>query len=500
MEPAGRTCYRCQRPIREADLLRGMAVQVGSLYSCDACAEPLLARLTPEQRRAIFRKLDGPPPPEDDGVTVEDLSAEAPPQERPPTVRTRARTTSFRPPTVSGRVGPPPRKQGVPPLVWVVGAGAIVLLLAIALVAGRNRKTGTGDPAEGGPASRRREAPSHASAPASRTASASTPERASGPRPGEIAALERDIREKSIAQEYQKALDALEAARSRDSAAAWIQAVDRLEREIRDAAGGAFVRLQAKLQEALERSDADALKALQADVSRWGIPQYQEEVKRRIGDLATRLKTGLACWLKLDETSGTTAADASGKGHPGTLQGNPRWEPASGTGGGALAFDGTGDVVTSDLPGPHRTDITWCAWIRTRRGGAILGHSHEDWQAGGKAVLLTSQGKLVLDDHTVGRFEADTRLADGAWHHVALVVVPGGSDAQVRMLADGKGVFARRMNFYQHDGSSMKLRIGRLPAAGSPFQGALRDVRIYDRALSDAEIQRLVQETVDAGR
>jgi hypothetical protein len=46
-----------------------------------------------------------------------------------------------------------------------------------------------------------------------------------------------------------------------------------------------------------------------------------------------------------DEVSGTTAADASGNNHPGTLVGAPAWSGA-GQYGGAIDFDAVNDAVT----------------------------------------------------------------------------------------------------------------------------------------------------------
>jgi len=54
---------------------------------------------------------------------------------------------------------------------------------------------------------------------------------------------------------------------------------------------------------------------------------------------AADITTGLVGYWQLDETSGTTARDASGRGNPGTLVHNPAW--ASGKFGGAVSFNGT---------------------------------------------------------------------------------------------------------------------------------------------------------------
>src|SRR5437870_5241733 len=59
--------------------------------------------------------------------------------------------------------------------------------------------------------------------------------------------------------------------------------------------------------------------------------------------LFTTLPSPVAHW-KLDDGSGSTAADATGNGHTGTLLNGPAWTP-SGILDGALGFDGTNDQV-----------------------------------------------------------------------------------------------------------------------------------------------------------
>ena len=58
--------------------------------------------------------------------------------------------------------------------------------------------------------------------------------------------------------------------------------------------------------------------------------------------------SGLVAHWKLDESSGTSAADSSGNGYTGTLTNGPVWQPAGGQIDGALEFDGTNDYVISN--------------------------------------------------------------------------------------------------------------------------------------------------------
>ena len=60
--------------------------------------------------------------------------------------------------------------------------------------------------------------------------------------------------------------------------------------------------------------------------------------------LAGRASADLIGWWTFDEGTGTVAADSSGKGHTGTLQGNPEWVEGK-RGSSALSFDGVNDIV-----------------------------------------------------------------------------------------------------------------------------------------------------------
>src|ERR1019366_5109600 len=55
--------------------------------------------------------------------------------------------------------------------------------------------------------------------------------------------------------------------------------------------------------------------------------------------------TGLVGWWKLDDGSGTSAADSSGTGNTGTLTNGPAWT-TGGMNNGALSFNGTNSYVS----------------------------------------------------------------------------------------------------------------------------------------------------------
>lgn len=80
--------------------------------------------------------------------------------------------------------------------------------------------------------------------------------------------------------------------------------------------------------------------------------------------------TGLIGRWKMDEGSGSTAADSSGHGYTGTLTLGPTW--TTGNINGAVNFDGANDYI--DMSDINTLDgvtaLTVSAWVKSRVSGA----------------------------------------------------------------------------------------------------------------------------------
>ena len=83
---------------------------------------------------------------------------------------------------------------------------------------------------------------------------------------------------------------------------------------------------------------------------------------------------GLVLHYAFDETSGTTAADSSGSGNTGTLNGMTGAEWTTGKIGGALSFDGTNDYVEAiGYKGITGTGArTVALWFKTSNSGVQM--------------------------------------------------------------------------------------------------------------------------------
>lgn len=213
-------------------------------------------------------------------------------------------------------------------------------------------------------------------------------------------------------------------------------------------------------------------------------------------DKPTTLDTdpNLAGWWKFDETSGTTAADSSKHNRKGTLKKGISFEQDSTSGriSKALKFGrGDGHVQITKYKGVTGTrPRTVAAWFRTTESsGDIISWGLDDFgkmfifgHIRGRIGIRPNGGYLYINDKT----------DDDHWHHVAAVV----EEAELPNLYDNVKLYKDGEPAEIHDiglldlwpidtGSDLDVSIG------NGFKGPIDDVRIYDRALSEDEINAL---------
>ncbi len=207
-------------------------------------------------------------------------------------------------------------------------------------------------------------------------------------------------------------------------------------------------------------------------------------------------------WWKLDETSGTIAQNSSGNGYDGTLQGNPQW--TAGQIGGALAFDGTDDYV--DLPIgsliSSLTDSTFAAWVNWSGQGG-------DWQrifdfGSGTSVnmFLTPSNGYTGTPRFVITFAGwqyedqinTSEVLSTGWHHVAVTIDLGSTTDTLYINGQAVGQNTATRNTPSNLGETTQNWLGRSQYASDPYyNGSLDEFRIYNRVLSQAEIQQIMR-------
>ncbi len=212
---------------------------------------------------------------------------------------------------------------------------------------------------------------------------------------------------------------------------------------------------------------------------------------------ATAPAGGLVIAFGFDEASGTTALDTSGSGLNGTIREAVR---VPGKTGGALSFDGVNDWVTvTDTTGSPldlTTGMTIEAWVNPaamsgwesivlkERGAGLLSYglyAHDGAPLSGGFAAPAGYIRTGSADQAV---RGTDPLPLNAWTHIATTY----DGATMRIYVNGVLVASRAQggNIAVANGA---LRIGgNASFTGEFFQGLIDDVRIYNRALSAAEI------------
>ena len=209
----------------------------------------------------------------------------------------------------------------------------------------------------------------------------------------------------------------------------------------------------------------------------------------------------LVGWWALDETSGITAADASGNNKNGTLQNGLNFtnDSVEGRIGNALHFDGVDDkVLVSALSLPSDSGVTIAMWfnpdVTLNPGTGRVDFTYWAVSGGLPNLTMVDSGEISFRCHleeypSVFKVSTTTNSwTAGTWYHIA-----GTYDGfELKIYVDGNlentlyspGTHRSTYGFY----------FGNYFGYWSvPFDGKIDDVRIYDGALSEEEIANLAK-------
>jgi hypothetical protein len=204
-----------------------------------------------------------------------------------------------------------------------------------------------------------------------------------------------------------------------------------------------------------------------------------------------RVIDGLVLALPMDEGEGTTVNDRSGNNKNGTIHG-ATW--VDGKYGKALSFDGVDDYVDfGDILGfEGRAPFSVVFWIYDWGYTGIW-----DRIVSKEKVAAPRQGWIICRISTQNQYYF-TRFRDGNeygiyftytpenWNYIAFTY--DGSNMQGYLNGDLKSTTANTLEMVQ-TGTSLKL--GRASDGTDFFRGIVGEVRIFNRALEQAEISDL---------
>ena len=215
-------------------------------------------------------------------------------------------------------------------------------------------------------------------------------------------------------------------------------------------------------------------------------------VEERGAFLELEDKALVAHW-KLDETSGTTAFDASGHGHEGTLAGDLNFETHSvpGMQGGALDFDGVDDLINAGAV-PIHGPFSIVAWVYPKDIANQSGFAYK-WAQNQRTFWFgphNNDGVLHFGVYPSifqkSLNSPDPVLVNDTWTHV--VATYDGHFQKMYINGDLVATSEdRNANLQERPGDFILGRYN-----NNYYDGYLDDMRIYNYDLSADDIHRLL--------
>ncbi|MCX6792674.1 MAG: prepilin-type N-terminal cleavage/methylation domain-containing protein [Candidatus Falkowbacteria bacterium] len=199
---------------------------------------------------------------------------------------------------------------------------------------------------------------------------------------------------------------------------------------------------------------------------------------------------GLVGWWKFDEGSGTTASDSSGNNNIGTLVSSPSWQTSADCkNGGCIKFNGSGDYVNipynTNLDTPSGTTISfWAKYVLAAGNHEIIRRSSVFFiraiEGGGTYTI-----PYVYADFPRGY--TGCAFTDNVWFHFVQIYDPI-NDPELKSYKNGVLAGADPWLTGAMPSVATPITIG---GDNSGWSLSVDDVRIYNRALSAAEVLAL---------
>jgi hypothetical protein len=203
---------------------------------------------------------------------------------------------------------------------------------------------------------------------------------------------------------------------------------------------------------------------------------------------------GLAAYYALENN----LDDGSGNGHAGTAVGAPKYVQGPAGYGTAMEFDGTGAqyvIVGTFNPSQATGQLTVALWARwnglnnefqgliakrdSYLANDMMWHFETQQTTGVVRVGREGGSQVASEAMTVGQWEPWAFTFDGS----QVIIYRNG-----RQIASGPFSFGTDVNAAMYLGATSLSSTG---AGGNPYNGALDEVRLYDRALFPFEMRYL---------
>ena len=214
--------------------------------------------------------------------------------------------------------------------------------------------------------------------------------------------------------------------------------------------------------------------------------------------------SGPVGWWKFDDGAGTTAADSSGNLNTGTLTNGPVWTTGT-VGTGALNFDGVDDLVNVGSPAvfDDMASMSLSVWAKANTHGegsqGFLLSKNGDFSGTGWNFQTTVTGNTVVfsvpHSTTSLYVEASANSSNFAvWNYWVVTWDGSTSASNVHIYKNGvETAYGTQTNAVgsRSTDAANSIIVGNSAGAVRTWDGPIDDVRVYNRALTVAEVSTL---------
>ncbi len=212
-----------------------------------------------------------------------------------------------------------------------------------------------------------------------------------------------------------------------------------------------------------------------------------------LGDNSTTIDGLIGHW-RLDEQNGISANDDSGQGFIGTLENGLNFDTnkTSGQTGGALIFDGLDDKINlPDIDDNLQSGFSVSAWVKPNNaGGSYQGIVGSTTASG--FMMFVNQGKLgfkVTTNENGHKLVSQGNIQNNVWQMITCIF----DGNEMKWYINGINVHNEPLSGTLKDKNV--AWIGWSGWSNEYFEGAIDDVRLFDRPLTQSEVASLFQES-----
>ncbi len=220
------------------------------------------------------------------------------------------------------------------------------------------------------------------------------------------------------------------------------------------------------------------------------LQQIQPTVKADLTD-------GLIGYWSFNEESGTILHDNSGNGYDGTIDG-ATW--TTGILGGALSFDGINDYIQFSSPVLNIPSYSVCAWVKASSlpgpsTAHIIGNGGVTQNSYGFYLMIEYANNWQFGATIEGGNQlqwADSPASTGDWYFLVGTWDGSPESNHLKLYVNGAPIGTYVIVQPWSTGSANNLRMGApTDQLNYLYNGILDEVRIYNRVLTEDEIQEL---------